>query len=109
MFGARKINSVLRSRGFKVADKTVAAIMHENGWFSVRGGSKTIFEMNKQRKENILNQQFITNAPIFARNIIAHSISTSKSTHITKKTLKKAYQERAPKERLTHLKFLHIF
>ena len=27
------------------------------------GGSKTIFEMNKQRKENILNQQFIANAP----------------------------------------------
>ena len=125
VFGARKINSVLRSRGFKVADKTVAAIMHENGWFSVRGGSKTIFEMNKQRKENILNQHFIANAPnevwvgdityfscnntkyficviidLFARKVIAHSISTSNSTHITKKTLKKAYQERAPKEGL---------
>lgn len=125
VFGARKINSVLRSRGFKVADKTVAAIMHENGWFSVRGGSKTIFEMNKQRKENILNQQFIANAPnevwvgdityfscnstkyficviidLFACKVIAHSISTSNSTHITKKTLKKAYQERAPKEGL---------
>lgn len=114
VFGARKINSALRSRGFKVADKTVASIMHENGWFSVRGGSKTIFEMNKQRKENILNQQFIANAPnevwvgdityfscnstkyficviidLFARKVIAHSISTSNSTHITKKLLKK--------------------
>ena len=37
VFGARKINAVLRLRGYTVADKTVAAIMHENGWFSVRG------------------------------------------------------------------------
>lgn len=117
--------TILKSRGYKVAEKTVASIMHENGWFSVRGGSKTIYEMNKQRKENILNKQFIANAPnevwigdityfsanntkyficfiidLFARKVIAHSISTSNSTHITKKTLKKAYQERAPKEGL---------
>lgn len=31
VFGARKINAVLRLRGYTVADKTVAAIMHENG------------------------------------------------------------------------------
>ena len=36
VFGARKINAVLRLRGYTGADKTVAAIMHENGWFSVR-------------------------------------------------------------------------
>lgn len=58
IFGASKINAILRSRGYIVADKTVAAIMHENGWFSVRGGAKAIYEMNKERKENILSQQF---------------------------------------------------
>lgn len=51
IFGASKINAILRSRGYVVADKTVAAIMHENGWFSVRGGAKAIYEMNKERKE----------------------------------------------------------
>lgn len=47
VFGARKINAVLRLRGYTVADKTVAAIIHENGWFSVRGGAKRIYEMTK--------------------------------------------------------------
>ena len=50
IFGASKINAILRNRGYVVADKTVAAIMHENGWFSVRGGAKAIYEMNKERK-----------------------------------------------------------
>ena len=39
-----------KKSGYIVADKTVAAIMHENGWFSVRGGAKAIYEMNKERK-----------------------------------------------------------
>ena len=63
VFGARKINAVLRLRGYTVADKTVAAIMHENGWFSIRGGAKRIYEMTKQRRENILSQQFVATAP----------------------------------------------
>ncbi len=50
IFGTSKINAILRSSGYVVADKTVAAIMHENGWFSVRGGAKAIYEMNKERK-----------------------------------------------------------
>lgn len=49
-FGAAKINAILRNRGYVVAEKTVADIMHENGWFSIHGGSKKLYEMNKQRK-----------------------------------------------------------
>lgn len=63
IFGASKINAILRSRGYKVADKTVAAIMHENGWFSIRGGAKKLYEMSKQRKENILSQNFVATEP----------------------------------------------
>lgn len=63
VFGARKINAVLRLRGYTVAGKTVAAIMHENGWFSIRGGAKRIYGMTKQCRENILSQQFAATAP----------------------------------------------
>lgn len=125
IFGASKINAILRSRGYVVADKTVAAIMHENGWFSVRGGAKAIYEMNKERKENILSQQFTASAPnevwisdvtyftckkiqyficvvidLFARKVTAYTISTGNSSRITKETLAKAYYNRNPKEGL---------
>lgn len=125
VFGARKINSILRMRGYTVADKTVAAIMHENGWFSVRGGAKRIYEMTKQRRENILSQQFVASAPnevwvsdityftckevkyyicviidLFARKVIAYTISKSNGTRLTKGTLVKAIENRHPNEGL---------
>ena len=109
IFSASKTNAVLRSRGYVVADKTVAAIMHENGLFSVRGGAKTIYEMTKQRKENIFSQKFVATEPnhvwvsdvtyfsfkddkyyicaityLFARKVIAYTISTGNSSRITK-------------------------
>ena len=49
VFGARKINAVLRLRGYTVAEKTVASIMHENGWFSVRGGARTRAHFARQQ------------------------------------------------------------
>lgn len=45
-----------KKSGYIVADKTVAAIMHENGWFSVRGGAKAIYEMNKFSANSLLLQ-----------------------------------------------------
>ena len=117
--------TILKSRGYSVGEKTVASIMHENGWFSVRGGAKTIYESTKQRKENILSQQFDVSSPnelwvsdvtffsfkddkfyicviidLFARKVIAYSISTSNSTRLTKATLRKPYNERLPKDDL---------
>jgi transposase InsO family protein len=125
VFGARKINVVLRLRGYTVADKTVAAIMHENGWFSVRGGAKRIYEMTKQRRENILSQEFVATAPnevwvsdityftckevkyyicviidLYARKVVAYTISKSNGTRLTKTTLTKAYENRHPNEGL---------
>ncbi len=125
VLGARKIMTILKSRGYSVGEKTVASIMHENGWFSVRGGAKTIYESTKQRKENILSQQFVVSSPnevwvsdvtyfsfkddkyyicviidLFARKVIAYGISTSNSTRLTKATLRKAYNERMPKDDL---------
>ena len=125
VFGARKINAVLRLRGYTVAEKTVASIMHENGWFSVRGGAKRIYKMTKQRRENILSQQFVATAPnevwvsditfftckevkyyicviidLFARKVVACTISKNNGTRLTKSTLTKAVEERHPSEGL---------
>lgn len=125
VLGARKIMTILKSRGYNVGEKTVASIMHENGWFSVRGGAKTIYESTRQRKENILSQQFVVSSPnevwvsdvtyfsfkddkyyicviidLFARKVIAYGISTSNSTRLTKATLRNAYNQRMPKDDL---------
>ena len=125
VFGARKINAVLRLRGYTVAEKTVASIMHENGWFSIRGGAKRIYEMTKQRRDNILSQQFVATAPnevwvsditfftckevkyyicviidLFARKVVACTISKNNGTRLTKSTLTKAVEERHPSEGL---------
>lgn len=125
IFGAAKINAILRNRGYVVAEKTVADIMHENGWFSIRGGSKKLYEMNKQRKENILSQRFVATEPnqawvsdvtyfslknikyyicviidLYARKVVAYGISNKNSTQLTKRTLSKAYYERMPIEGL---------
>lgn len=63
IYGPDKISAVMHDRGYHVASNTIARIMHENGWFSIRGGSKALYEMNKKRKENILKQQFTTSRP----------------------------------------------
>ena len=106
VLGARKIMTILKSRGYKVAEKTVASIMHENGWFSIRGGSKAIYEMNKVRKENILNQQFVTSAPneVWISDITYFKCKNTKyyicviiDLFSRKVTLSKAYYERNPK------------
>ena len=43
IFSARKIAAVMNDRGYKTTEKTVAKIMHANGWFSIKSSSKTIY------------------------------------------------------------------
>lgn len=110
-YGASRIQILLQQRGYKVGTKTVSKIMHENGWFCIRGGSKALYEMNRQRKENILNQEFTVFAPnevwvsdvtyfhfnnktfyicvildLYARKVVAYNISLKNSTQLTKST-----------------------
>ena len=63
IFGAGKIAAVMNDRGYKTTEKTISKIMRENGWFSVKSRSKEIYLQNKERKENILKQQFKPEAP----------------------------------------------
>lgn len=62
-YGAARIHAVVKDRGYNVAERTIAKIMQQNGWYSVRGGAKALHEASKARKENILNQAFTVSAP----------------------------------------------
>ena len=124
-YGAARVHAVLKDRGYQISQTTVAKIMQENSWFSIRGGAKKIHEANKSRKENLLNQEFMTSAPnevwvsdvtiyefknikyyicvildLYSRKVIAYSIGLNNSTQLTKRTLKTAYYDRLPKPSL---------
>ncbi|MBQ4517475.1 MAG: DDE-type integrase/transposase/recombinase, partial [Clostridia bacterium] len=117
----------MHDRGYHIDPNTIARIMHENGWFSIRGGSKALYEMNKKQKENILKQQFTVSRPnevwvsdvtyytynqqryyicviidLYARKVVAWKISKKNSTQLTRKTFMNAY---ASREITDHLLF----
>ena len=125
VFGAGKITGVMKARGYKISESTVAKIMHENGWFSIRRSAKTLYLQEQQRKQNILNQEFHATRPneiwisdityfsvkdrnyyiciimdLYARKIIACKISQKNSTQFTKATFNMAYENRKPTETL---------
>lgn len=62
-YGAARIHAVLKDRGYNVGERTIAKIMQQNGWYSVRWGAKALHEASKSRRENILNQTFTVSAP----------------------------------------------
>lgn len=119
IYGPGKVAAVMNDRGYSVGVATISRIMHENGWFSIRGGAKALYEMNQKRKENILKQQFTVSRPnevwvsdvtyytynqiryyicvvidLFARKVVAWKISKKNSTQLTKKTFMQAYSSR---------------
>ncbi|MCI8510192.1 MAG: IS3 family transposase [Lachnospiraceae bacterium] len=119
IYGPGKVAAVMNDRGYHVSPNTIAKIMHENGWFSIRGGAKALYNLNQKRKQNILNQQFTTTRPnevwvsdvtyytynqmryyicviidLFARKVVAWKISKTNSTQLTKKTFMQAYSSR---------------
>lgn len=121
IYGAGKIAAIMRERGIAVSEGTVARIMHENNLFSIRGGAKALYYRNKERKENLIKQNFTAIAPnevwvcdityfkfnhktyylcaildLYARKIVAWRVSQRNSTHLTKGTLKSAIIERQP-------------
>ena len=49
--------------GYHIAPKTVADIMHKNGWFSVRAGAKKLYEQGQKRFVNHVCQQFDVSEP----------------------------------------------
>ena len=119
IYGAGKITAIMNDRGYHTTYHTVASIMHENDWFSIRSCAKTLYLQNKARRENILNQEFNPARPnevwvsdvtyfkynnktfyicviidLFARKVVACRISLKNSTQLTKQTFKLAYESR---------------
>ncbi len=119
--GARTIANLLRQKGVHVAEKTVADIMHNNGWFSLRAGAKKLFDQYNQTMKNVLNREFDVASPnevwvadvtefmvnnkryflssimdLFSRRILAWKIGMRNTTQLIKTTFLKAYDFRKP-------------
>lgn len=121
--GARKIHAILKERGYQISPNTVADIMHDNGWFSSRGGAKKLYLKSQERKQLAAtyklnatkpNEIWVGDVTIFklkniyyyicaildicSRKIVGYRISTCNSTHITKAAFKMAYENRQPEK-----------
>lgn len=124
-YGSTKITAILKDRGYATSEKTVADIMHENGWFSIRSSAKTLYLQQQKRRENLINRQFSTSRPnevwvsdvtyfsynkktyficvildLYSRKVISYHISLKNSTQLTKRAFKYAYQIRKPQDGL---------
>lgn len=121
IFGAEKIANIIRSEGTKISVKMVRELMKEMGLASIRQTAKKLYEDERQKYKNIVNQQFDTNKPnevwvsdvtyfkynertyyicvvmdLFSRLIIGYKIGNSNSTQLVKTTLRNAYNFRKP-------------
>lgn len=63
IFGAAKITAVLRSQGIKVCDNTVREIMRDLGLKSIRQDAKSLYDRDKKKNRNLLQQQFNPERP----------------------------------------------
>ena len=127
VYGASKIHAILQDRGYKIGPNTVADIMHDNGWFSSRGGAKKLYLKSQERKQIASTYKMKATRPneiwvgdvtifclskvyyyiyvimdIYSRKVVGYRISTSNSTQLTKATFKMAYERRAPTELYFH-------
>lgn len=125
IFGAAKITAVLRKEGLRVSEKMVSTMMREMGIHSIRQTSKAMYNEERKKIKNHLNQKFDTSKPnevwvgdvtyfklgshayhisviidLFSRMVIAYRIGKTNSTQLVKSTFKKAYFDRKPPEGL---------
>ncbi len=120
-YGADKVHALLKQQGYVIGRNTVAKIMHDNGWFSSRGGAKKLYDLANTRKQIIANQDFAVSRPnqvwagdvtqfkvgenifyicvvldLYSRMVIGCKVSKRNTTHLTKCTFKQAYEYRKP-------------
>lgn len=123
VYGASKIHAILKDRGYQISPNTVADIMHDNGWFSSRGGAKKLYLKSQERKQIASTYKMKATKPneiwvgdvtifslsnvyyyicvildIYSRRVVGYRISTCNSTQLTKATFKMAYERREPTE-----------
>lgn len=125
IYGPEKVHAILKDRGYTISINVVSRIMHQNGLFAIMTSSKTLYEQEQKRKENIVNQNFTVKKPnevwvsdvtyykfnhmvyyicviidLYARKVIAYNVSNANNTRLVKRTLKEAYEERKPDSNL---------
>ena len=60
-FGSGKIAAIMNDRGYKTTEKTVAKILHENGWFSINHVQRLYIFKTKHEKKIYLNNNSMRN------------------------------------------------
>lgn len=121
IFGAAKIAAIMKSEGYRISADTVRELMRDMGLTSIRQDSKEIYDKEKRRHKNYLNQQFTTTKPnevwvsdvtcfrlndknyficaildLYARRVVGYRIGKNNSTQLVKSTFKMAYEKRKP-------------
>lgn len=114
IFGAGKIMAVLKGQGIKVGEKTVRLLMRDMGIKSIRQEAKSLYDKERKRNRNLLQQQFNPSKPnqvwvsditlfrvkeknyyicvildLFSRAVVGYRIGIKNSTQLTKSTFTK--------------------
>ncbi len=125
IFGAGKIMAVLKEQGIKAGEKTVRLLMRDMGIKSIRQEAKSLYDKEKKRNRNLLQQQFNPLKPnqvwvsditmfrlkeknfyicvildLYSRAVVGYKIGIKNSMQLTKSTLKIAYINRQPQSGL---------
>jgi transposase InsO family protein/transposase-like protein len=121
VLGANKICAVLKERGHAVTPKYVARIMDDLGLASIRTDAKRIYDSQRKKPSNILQQQFTCQAPnkvwisdvtcfkfgnhwfyicaimdLYSRMVVGCHIGKSNSSQLLGAAIRKAYESRHP-------------
>lgn len=119
IFGAGKIMAVLKEQGVKAGEKTIRLLMRDMGIKSIRQEAKSLYDKEKKRNRNLLQQQFNPLRPnqvwvsditmfrlkeknfyicvildLYSRAVVGYKIGIKNSTQLTKSTFKLAYINR---------------
>lgn len=126
IFGSAKILAILQEEGYKTSVKMVRELMRDMGLISIRQDAKDIYDKEKRRYKNYVNQQFTTTRPnevwvsditqfyckyknyyicvvldLYSRRVVSYKIGTSNSANLVKSTFRIAYEGRKPELPLT--------
>lgn len=125
IFEVGKIMAVLKEQGIKAGEKTIRLLMRDMGIKSIRQEAKSLYDKEKKRNRNLLQQQFNPLKPnqvwvsditmfrlkeknfyicvildLYSRAVVAYKIGVKNSTQLTKSTFKLAYINRQPQSEL---------
>lgn len=121
IYGAAKITAVMKEDGYHISVETVRKLMRDMGLTSIRQDAKDIYDKERHRYKNHLNQQFTTTKPnevwasdvtyfrvneknyyicaildLYARRVVGHRIGKNNSTQLVKSTFRIAFERRKP-------------